>query len=316
MDGNGTTLVSTITTLFRGAFGSEACVPLSSQLSPEAGQSYFSPESPMQSLLQAAPQASLEACLASCATDRCCFAQFAVSSGTCQTIALAPAFPASVGSSGSGLQLMYKLPANSLGAASSLKGGASSSQGAKKTVKAKMLQSGYYATCGVPASNASVWQAGAGSSLGPDARTFSASPVPVWDANTTPKACKARCDESNVCFGFFWNATNASCLYRGGVDALATRAFFVIPTAVDLESLSWAAAPVAVPACGGATSGSTNSNTSGSTNSSTNGGTTNGTTNGTTTGPSPSPSPGPSGSTSGGSLTLLGGSVPELLSSY
>lgn len=276
VDGNGSTIASTATTLFRGAFGPEACVSISNQLSPEAGQSYFSPESPLQPLLQAGPQVTLEACLSTCAADRCCLAQYVVNSSSCQTITLAPASPASTTTSSSSIQLMYKLPANSLAAASSVKG-PSSSQGAAgaegaEGVAAKTLQSGYYATCSVPAADLSAWLTGAGSRLGPDARTFSASITPVWDTNKTLQACKAQCDESNVCWGFFWDAGNAACLYRGGVDALATRAFFVMPRSVDLGTLAWATALVAAPACANTTNGSI-SVSSGGNSSSTLGGT-------------------------------------------
>lgn len=43
-----------------------------------------------------------------------------------------------------------------------------------------------------------------------------------------------------MCWGFIWDASSNACLYRGGVDALATRSFFVLPSTVDLDSLSWA----------------------------------------------------------------------------
>lgn len=44
VDGNGITVTSASTTLFDSVVNAEACVPLQSQLSPQAGQSYFSPD--------------------------------------------------------------------------------------------------------------------------------------------------------------------------------------------------------------------------------------------------------------------------------
>lgn len=62
-----------------------------------------------------------------------------------------------------------------------------------------------------------------------------------WQCLKNALNCPAcRCDNSNVCLGFIWNAASAACLYRGGVDALATRSFFVLPSTVDMDSLAWA----------------------------------------------------------------------------
>lgn len=72
--------------------------------------------------------------------------------------------------------------------------------------------------------------------------------MPLKNALACPCAC--RCDNSNVCLGFIWNAASAACLYRGGVDALATRTFFVLPSTVDTDSLAWA-----TPGGSGAVSG-------------------------------------------------------------
>ena len=58
-------------------------------------------------------------------------------------------------------------------------------------VSSKTIASGYYATCSIPAGSVATWVAGAGTNLGPDARTFSAGTA-VWDAGTTVGACQAR----------------------------------------------------------------------------------------------------------------------------
>lgn len=230
VDGNGNTINTDGMTLYRGSTSVGDCVPKQSQLAQEAGQAFFSAESPAYTLLTPTPRASLSACLASCPPGSCCFAQYDVTSRVCSTVTLDPA----AGDATTGMQMFYKLPPAGMGAAAS-----SLTQAAPPKVSAKGLASGHYAVCGIPAVQATTWYT-AGSDLGSDARTFAKGSSVSWDINTTRPECKARCDQSNVCFGFIFDAASGSCLYRGGVDALATRAFFGMPTTADLGALKWA----------------------------------------------------------------------------
>jgi hypothetical protein len=144
----------------------------------------------------------------------------------------------------SGLQLLYKLPPSAMGSASSVQvpqpgpdgsvpAAAVTVEGADPAVdgpgvSAKTIASGFYAICSVPAADANVWPT-VGTNLGPDARTF-VKGAAAWDTASGSKAeCQRKCDQSNTCWGFFFNATSSQCLYRGGVDAMATRSFFVMP---------------------------------------------------------------------------------------
>ena len=100
-----------------------------------------------------------------------------------------------------------------------------------------MMSSGYYAHCTVPLADESKWAA-AGSHLGSDARTFVKDAQPK--TNTNRGECKKLCDNSNVCWGLVYDAASGSCLFRGGVDAIATRSFFSLPTDVrNLAALAW-----------------------------------------------------------------------------
>jgi hypothetical protein len=223
--GTGGPWTSASTTLLEGASGPDACVPVQSQLSPESGQAYFPPatSSPaVQGLLTASAASSLGACLGACPPGGCCWAQWDAQAKTCRVATLAAASPGAT----SGKQLMYKLPPSVLGSASS--------------VAAKTLASGYYAVGAIPAASEAAWQA-VGSNLVPtDARTFAAG-GPVWTAPAVgPRACQEVCDLSNVCWGFVHDAATGACLFRGGVDSLATRAFFVLPGNSVVAAANWA----------------------------------------------------------------------------
>jgi len=151
VDGNGTTYVSSGTTTYPGSFGIEACVPQQSQLSPEAGQAYFSPDaSSLQSLLTSSTQNSLGDCVATCPAGSCCMAQYDVTGKTCKTISLDP----QASDASTNMQVVYKLPPSTLGSASSV----------KQATRAKMISSGYYAHCSIPSSDVAKWQT-AGSDL-------------------------------------------------------------------------------------------------------------------------------------------------------
>lgn len=125
--------------------------------------------------------------MASCAADSCCLAQYSTASGVCKSVTLAPASLAS--GAASGHLLLYKLPPSGLGSASSINQDQQEQQA--QTVSGKMMASGYYAACNIPAGSTTTWVAGAGSNLGTDARTFSAGGA-VWDAGTTVAQCKSR----------------------------------------------------------------------------------------------------------------------------
>ena len=224
VDGAGDVISSDGTTLNTGAYGEEACVPKQSQMSPEAGQAYFTPATSVT--LTNATAANLAACLASCPANKCCLAQF--DGSNCQSATLAPA-----AATATGPQLAYKLPPSTLGSASSV----------HHKAKGKMISSGYYAHCDIASADLDSWFT-VGSNLTADARTF-ATGAAVWDTTVTSKAdCKKKCDNSNVCFGFVSTTVSGAvrCAYRGGVDALGSRAFFVLPVggpSMDIDSLGW-----------------------------------------------------------------------------
>lgn len=232
VDGAGAAFTSSGMTLYTGSVGQEACVPKQSQLSPEAGQAYFAPDAAAAALFTTTSNVSdLDACITLTAATKgqAVMAQYSVAAKTCQTVAL----PLAAADAASGTQMLYKLPPSAIGSASS--------------VQAKMMASGHYAHVDVTA-NAATW-ATAGTNLGTDARTFSRGAA-AWDmgasnSGTTRAECRKKCDASNVCWGFLFNTANGgSCLYRGGVDALATRAFFALPDAADvtpaaLATLKW-----------------------------------------------------------------------------
>jgi hypothetical protein len=235
VDGNGATYTSTGTTLYPGSFDKESCVPRRSQLSPEAGQAYLVPGSALLGTAETA--ATLTACIESCPTDQCCLAQYDVTAQKCNKMVLAP----SASDVATGKQLLYKLPPSTLGSASSVPVVAGQEPAAtpSATVTGKMMASGYYAHCTVPNADAPAWEA-AGSNLGSDARTFAKNGAQWTAANTKRDECKKLCDNSNVCWGFVYDAVNAKCSFRGGVDAISTRSFFSLPTGfAALASLKW-----------------------------------------------------------------------------
>lgn len=232
VDGLGPAWTTAGTTPFEGAIRLEDCVPIQSQLTPEAGQAFFpiisdgsAGSAALQGLVSAATTqgSDLATCLGACPTDMCCFTQYDMPNGVCRTAVL----EADATNATTGLQLHYKLPPVGPGAA------ALSIDNSKKRVdqvQAKGLASGWFGTCSVPAAQAAAWQA-IGSALTPDARAFvKNNGTALWHTGTTRAACKALCEDSNVCLGFIFDAANGACLFRGGIDALASRAFFSVPT--------------------------------------------------------------------------------------
>jgi len=238
VDGAGPQWTSIGLTTFPGAVGAESCVPKESQMSPEAGQAYFGKDADVQGLLTKSTRQTMDACLSSCPADSCCLAQYEVSSKACQTATLAPVAADAPGH----YKLLYKLPPSAMGAASSLKAGASAagSAGPAEVVKGKMISSGIYARCVVPDSTVDAWFK-VGTLLTADARTFSTATNPwdVADYVASEDDCKKKCDDSNVCWGFIYYTQYNQCFYKGGEDALKTRSFFVVPTGVDLTPFNW-----------------------------------------------------------------------------
>lgn len=225
VDGAGPAFTTTGVTLYTGSNGQDACVPKQSQLSQEAGQAYFAPGAAVEPLFTTAAAADLATCLAQCSASsgQACMAQYDVVAKACKTLAL----PLAASDATNGTQLLYKLPPSVLGSASSI------------TVGAKTLSSGFYAHTDVTL-NAATWES-AGTNLGTDARTF-VKGAAQWATGVTRDVCSKACDASNVCWGFLYNpAGTGSCLYRGGVDALATRAVFTVPdaAAASLAALKW-----------------------------------------------------------------------------
>lgn len=262
VDGVGPTYTSVSSTFSKGATGEEWCVPMRSQLSPEAGQAYFSMElsqsSSVNTMFATSGIESLDECLAQCdmLSDQCCFAQYEADTKTCTTATLPPADELDTG-----YQVFYKLPPSTLSAASSIKddansttsaasvrparswlstivrgrsGAAATASGstsaAQPAVRAKMLASGLYAKCHIDHEQAPAWQQ-VGSSLSLDARTF-AKGAGEWRAVADLNECQEMCDNSNVCWGGIYQGTDTGgrCIFRGGVDALRTRSFFALPS--------------------------------------------------------------------------------------
>lgn len=229
VDGAGATLVSAATTLMRGATRLDDCVAQQSQLAPEAGQAFVAASNTvMASLMTTTTQPNLSACLAACPAGSCCMAQWDSATARCQTATLAPA---AADAMGGGLQLLYKLPASGQAIAA-----LSAGRRGNRT-RAAGLALGWWASCDVPAAQASAWTT-VGSALTPDARAFS--PVTTWDTAAAGRAaCKATCEDSNLCTMLLFDTSAGACSYRGGVDALGSRAFFSLPTGADLAALKW-----------------------------------------------------------------------------
>jgi hypothetical protein len=226
VDGDGSVFTSFGTTAYTTSHGAEACFPIRSQLSPEAGQAYIAPDSDSYTLYTVADAANLNACVNLCGTNQCCMAQWDAEAGKCRTVKL----DAASSEAATGKQIVYKLPPSTLGSASSV-------GNADALVKGKMMSSGYYAHCTVPAADAAKWAA-AGSNLDGTARTFATA---AEEITSTRAECKKLCDNSNVCWGFVWDAAASKCSFRGGVDALKTRSFFSVPTEVadGLAQFKW-----------------------------------------------------------------------------
>jgi hypothetical protein len=87
-----------------------------------------------------------------------------------------------------------------------------------------MLSSGLYARCAIPEAQAAAWSK-VGSQLTLNARTFAKGPD-EWLDVANIGACQILCDNSNVCWGGIYQ--DGKCLFRGGIDALSTRAFFAL----------------------------------------------------------------------------------------
>jgi hypothetical protein len=235
VDSIGAIYISEGTTLYKGSTSIEACVPKRTQMSPEAGQSVFTPTTVAGLATEVNSISTFSACVAACPANKCCLSQFA--DNACKQAVLDPA-PAAV--AGPHHQLVYKLPPSTLV-------GASSVATDEHTVKAKMMSSGHYAHCNLGDATAVATWLTVGTALGVDARTFqNATAAAVWHSGVTSKAeCKKTCDNSNVCIGFiasFTSSNTLSCTYRGGVDLLGGRSFFALPeasAAVDIHSLGW-----------------------------------------------------------------------------
>lgn len=91
--------------------------------------------------------------------------------------------------------------------------------------RAQTLSSALYARCSIPVTEAAAWEK-VGSQLTLDARTFSRGPD-VWLNVTDLQTCQQLCDNSNTCWGGLYR--DGQCLFRSGIDALRTRAFFALP---------------------------------------------------------------------------------------
>lgn len=254
------------TTLYTGSFTEASCVPTQTQMSPEAGQAFWNAS--LAASLASTPgnagagkfaivkTSSHAACINACQNTtllsafnvpnannfpgRLCLTQY--DGANCSIAAMIP-----LQSGASTIdRLYYKLPPATLGSASKLHN--------NKAVKASMMSSGFYAIGTLPEAPASpynLWTS-IGSPLTADARTFAANqallrdgPITGQSSAASIKACKTKCDNSDVCVMFFASVTPTSvtCWYRGGIDALATRSFAMLPPASSVspsyDSLAW-----------------------------------------------------------------------------
>jgi hypothetical protein len=105
-------------------------------------------------------------------------------------------------------------------------------------LRAKSLSSGLYARLALAADKAPLWL-NAGVPLDPaSAQTYKWGSPPQWDAGKSEADCQQKCDNSVVCWGFLYDTTSQACTYKGGEDALMSRAFFVMPDMVTVGSAS------------------------------------------------------------------------------
>jgi hypothetical protein len=234
VDGSGSKYISEGTTLYKGSTSIEACVPKRTQMSPEAGQTFFTPTT-AANLTTTVGATTFSACVEACPTDKCCLSQFV--GNVCTHVVLDP-MAATV--AGDHHQLVYKLPPSTLVGASSVAD--------DDSVKAKMISSGHYAHCNLGDANTVANWLTVGTALGSNARTFRNPNAPVaWDQANSKAECKKKCDDSNVCIGFIASSTSStsnvlSCTYRGGVDFVGGRSFFALPeasAATDIHSFGW-----------------------------------------------------------------------------
>jgi hypothetical protein len=185
-----------------------------------------------------------------------------------------------------GTKLMYKLPPSTLTSAASLRNKTLSStvesaaalvnpaepvqqqqqpQPPAAAVRAKMMASGYYARCALSPDSVASWR-NAGIPLDPAAAsTFRWGSVPEWDTGKSEADCQRKCDNSVVCWGFLYDADARACMYKGGEDALRSRAFFVMPnmTVISSGAVPGEGAPV-IGGGGNSSSGSGSGSSSGS----------------------------------------------------
>jgi hypothetical protein len=252
------------TTLYTGSKTAEACVPKKSQMSPEAGQAFFSART-AASLVTSPEAGTLDTCLATCDNvNTCCLVQF--SGGSCRRATLTPQ-----AASAAAPQYVFKLPPSGLAASVASVAAADSAAAPGVTngaallidsdtqsvtnevppsvtseepaVKAKSLASGYYAHCAIPSNAIDDWLT-VGSPLQANAQVFRPLTAPaIWDEVTTLAQCKQKCDNSNICIGFITrvDSSKLQCSYRGGVDTPGSRAFFALPASsvTDLQSFGW-----------------------------------------------------------------------------
>lgn len=167
-------------------------------------------------------------------------AQFEGLTSTCKKAILMP-----TGADAAGYKLLYKLPPSTMGSASSVE-----QDPVQDTaqVHAKTMPSGIYARMVIPDDRLSNWLL-VGTDLDTEARTFSSAPQASLWRTGSEHDCRSLCDNSNVCWGFIFDGVS-KCLFRGGLDALSTRSFLVLPSGVDLSPFKWQGATALESAIG------------------------------------------------------------------
>jgi hypothetical protein len=144
----------------------------------------------------------LASCIRTCQPDKGCLVQWDAAAGVCNYAALAYDTSATTA-----VRLAVKLPPSGWNAASSLRGNASDSP----AVKAKTLASGFYARLAIPAANVSAWMAAGVPLDAQRAQTFKWGSTPAWDQVASEEVCSRKCDESVLCFGYFYDTASRSC---------------------------------------------------------------------------------------------------------
>ncbi|WIA35123.1 hypothetical protein OEZ86_003604 [Tetradesmus obliquus] len=209
------TITSNGITFRQGSRSSQSCIAKKSQLPVDVGQSIAIPNSTVAWTPPAA-DVNMTGCLANCAASKCCIAQLTYdhssATGSCTRLELNVELLATAAA------LYYKLLPSDAVAAFSVRG--------------KVMSSGMYARCSLPALATEI----ANQIMNATSKIIGTGLGVPASFNSVEK-CKAACDNMSTCWGFVF-ASNA-CVLRGGEDVRNVRTFFVAPGPVDVDVTTW-----------------------------------------------------------------------------